>query len=194
MKNFLLLCIAMLSLNISFSQTEIESVILPDTLVLNKDTLVLNGAGLRRKAMLFKIYVGGLYLEEKNTNADSIIAANEKMSLRLVITSGRVSSGALVNAMEEGFEITTDGNVAQFREQIESLRSILSDKIKYKDVFDVSYQKEGGVMIYKNSKLLGRVINSSDNLNFKQKFFAIWLGEKPADKKLKEGMLGISEY
>lgn len=193
MKNLVLICIAMFSMNIAVSQTEIESVILPDTLVLGNDTLVLNGAGVRVKAMILKLYVGGLYLENIDTNADSIIAANKNMNMRLVITSGRVSSSALVDAMEEGFEITTDKNTAQYTEQIESLGYILDDKISYKDTFDVSYEKDRGVVLYKNSQFIGIVAKSKDNLKFKQDFFAIWLGDKPADKKLRRDLLNAED-
>ena len=193
MKKLLFICIAIFSISTAISQTEVESITLPDTLVQNNVTLKLNGAGVRKKALLLKLYVGGLYLKKKSTDADSIVAANENMSIRLVITSRRVSSNALVNAIGDGFETTTNGNTAQFAKQIESLGSILSDDITYNDTFDVSYQKENGIVMYKNSYPLGTVIDSKDNLKFKQAFFGIWLGEKPADKNLKEAMLGIEE-
>jgi len=191
MKNLLLLCVAILSLNSVIAQTEVESITLPDTLVQNNDTLVLNGAGVRKKALVLKIYVGGLYLKQKMTDADSIIMADENMNIRLVITSGRVSNSALINAIEEGFEITTDNNKAQYATQMKSLESLLSEKIAYNDTFDVSYQKENGIVMYKNSYPIGTVMDSKDNLKFKQDFFAIWLGDKPADRNLRDDMLGI---
>ena len=43
-----------------------------------------------------------------------------------------------------------------------------------------------GVIVNKNGKLLTTI----RGLEFKKALFGIWLGEKPADKNLKKGMLG----
>ena len=47
---------------------ELAGATLPDTLSAGDKTLRLNGMGLRKKAM-FKVYVGGLYLESPSKDA-----------------------------------------------------------------------------------------------------------------------------
>lgn len=47
---------------------QLEGATLADTLKAGEKTLKLNGLGLRKKAM-FKVYVGGLYLESPSKDA-----------------------------------------------------------------------------------------------------------------------------
>ena len=53
----------------------VAGVNLPDTTTVGDKTLVLNGLGLRTEFMV-KVYVGGLYLEHKSTDAGGIIKAD----------------------------------------------------------------------------------------------------------------------
>ena len=53
---------------------ELAGVTLPDTLKAGEKTLKLNGLGLRKKAV-FKVYVGGLYLESPSKDASAILAS-----------------------------------------------------------------------------------------------------------------------
>ncbi|HEV2719266.1 MAG TPA: chalcone isomerase family protein, partial [Thermoanaerobaculia bacterium] len=48
---------------------------LEDRTTVNGQTLVLNGAGLRKKFFI-KVYVGGLYLQAKNSNAAAVLGAD----------------------------------------------------------------------------------------------------------------------
>ena len=50
----------------TFAKTEIGGVTLPDTIKVGDETLVLNGGGIREKFCL-DMYVGGLYLSQKET-------------------------------------------------------------------------------------------------------------------------------
>ena len=53
---------------------ELAGATMPDTLTVAGKTLKLNGMGLRKKA-IFKVYVGGLYLEAPSKDAAAILAA-----------------------------------------------------------------------------------------------------------------------
>ena len=50
------------------------------------------------------------------------------------------------------------------------------------------YLPKEGVKVYKNNKLLGTI----EGMEFKRALFGIWLSKKPADKDLKQAMLGKS--
>jgi len=185
MKNLLLLIISMVTLNMAVAQTEVGSVTLDNTLNFGNTELVLNGAGIRKKAMVLKLYSGGLYLGKKSKDAASIINADETMAIRLVITSSFVSSEAMQEAVNEGFEASTGEKTAPIAAEIKKFISFFNDEIVENDMFDITYQKTG-VVVYKNKKELGTI----EGLNFKKALFGIWLGEDPADSKLKKGMLG----
>ena len=56
---------------------ELAGVNMPDTLSVGDKTLKLNGVGLRKKA-IFKVYVGGLYLETPSKDAAAILASDQR--------------------------------------------------------------------------------------------------------------------
>ena len=60
----------------TFAKTEIGGVTLPDTLKIGDETLVLNGGGIREKFWL-DMYVGGLYLTQKEINSQKIIGSDQ---------------------------------------------------------------------------------------------------------------------
>ena len=61
---------------------ELAGATLPDTLSAGNKPLKLNGLGLRKKAM-FKVYVGGLYLESPSKDAGTILASDEAKAIRM---------------------------------------------------------------------------------------------------------------
>ena len=65
-------------------------------LQIGEQALQLNGSGVRTKTLV-QIYEAGLYLLKPNTNATSILDADEPMAIRIKITSGFVSRSALVS-------------------------------------------------------------------------------------------------
>ena len=57
------------------ADTTYNGVKLPGTVDVAGHALVLNGVALRKKAV-FKVYVAGLYLTAKSTDADAVLAAD----------------------------------------------------------------------------------------------------------------------
>ena len=167
------------------AQIEVGSATLPESVTFEGQKLVYNGAGVRKKAW-FKLYSGGLYLQEKSSNASSIMNDDETMAIKLHITSRLISSSKMINAVDEGFENATNGNTAPIASQIETFKGFFSDEINDGDIFDIVYIKGKGVVVYKNGSKKGVI----SGLNFKKALFGIWLSDKPADKRLKNGMLG----
>ncbi len=168
------------------AQTTINGVTLPATIKAGDATCNLNGGGIRKK-LFFKLYVGGLYLSEKSSDATAIINADKPMAVKLQITSGIISSENMSEAITEGFEASTGGNVAPLKAEIEAfVNTFKKDEIVEGNVFDIVYVPGKGVESYKNSKLQGTI----KGMDFKKALFGIWLGSKPADDDLKEAMLG----
>ena len=165
---------------------EIGGVQLPDSLMVNNTKVQLNGAGLRKKVVI-KVYAGGLYLLEKETDPAKIIAANEPMVIRMHFIHSKVSQESLVNAWNEGFANATNGNISAIEKEIGTFNGYFQDDAKKGDIYDVIYQPGQGISVEINGKRQGPI----PSLEFKKAVFSIWLGEKPADAKLKKGMLGM---
>jgi uncharacterized protein GlcG (DUF336 family) len=149
-------------------------------------TLTLNGSGTRNKYFM-QLYVGSLYLAAANDNAHEVIAADENMAIVLDITSGLITSEKMSDATIEGFEKALGKGYKAMEPRINDFLDSFSEAIKAGDQFVLGWdQSRQSVVVQKN----GTEINVVKGLDFKQALFAIWIGERPAEKKLKKGMLG----
>lgn len=170
----------------SLQAAEVGGVKVPDTLKTdNEKVLTLNGAGVRDKFMI-DLYVGSLYLPQKEQDAAKIITQDDAMAIRLDIVSGMITSEKMTEATMEGFENATHGNLAPIKSEIDSFMATFKEPIKKGDVFELVYVPGAGVKVYKNAELKNTVAGAA----FKQALFGIWLSDKPAQKSLKEDMLG----
>ncbi|MEO8343862.1 MAG: chalcone isomerase family protein, partial [Gallionella sp.] len=94
---FVLLCCLFLSWNVN--ALEVSGVQLADSAHLGTSDLVLNGAGLRTK-LFFKVYVAALYLTQKQTVANAIIADENPQRVALHMLRN-LSDEQLLNAFNE---------------------------------------------------------------------------------------------
>ena len=184
MKNLILAALTVFSFTFAQAQTRVDDVTLDNKISLEGTNLVLNGAGMRTK-VVFDLYVGGLYLQSKSSDATSIINADETMSMKLNIVSRLVSSKKMTGAVDDGFLASMNGDTSALADKIETFKSFFSDKIVKGNIFDIAYIKGKGSVVYKNGKQVGVI----EGLDFKKALFAIWLGAEPADSDLKDAML-----
>jgi len=161
---------------------KIGGINMPDSL---QNGLTLNGAGVRSK-FFFDLYVGGLYLKNKNSDALHVINSDEPMAIKLHIISSLITSEKMTNATLEGFENSTHEDMKSIKAQIDKFLNVFREKIKDGDIYDFIYTPKDGVKIYKN----GKFITNIEGLKFKKALFGIWLCDKPAQESLKEKMLG----
>ena len=185
MKKIIFVFIALMSAGFTFAQTEVGGVSLPNSESFQGQTLKLNGAGVREKLWI-DLYAGGLYLTNKSSDASKIISADEPMSIKLHIVSKLITSEKMMDAVNEGFENSTNGNTKPLASKIKKFQDFFLDEIVRNDVFDIVYLPGNGVVVYKNDKELGVI----EGMDFKKALFGIWLSNKPADDDLKEAMLG----
>ncbi len=158
---------------------------MPDSLQAGGQSLQLNGVGVRSK-FVFELYVAGLYLTEKNSDADTIIQSDDSMAIRLHIISAKITSEKMTKATRKGFSKATGGKVESISEEIEIFLAAFSDKINVGDIFEFVNVSRQGVSVSKNGSEKA-VISSAA---FKQALFGIWLSDKPVKAKLKAEMLG----
>ena len=108
------------------------------------------------------------------------------MAVKFQITSGLVDSEKMEEAVREGFEHSTNGNIAPIKNKIEGFINIFKAKISLNDVYEFIYLPGKGLGVYKNG-VKSAVIGG---LEFKKALFGIWLCDKPAQADLKALMLG----
>jgi len=168
------------------AQTKVAGYAMPNTVLANGTTLIMNGGGMREK-LIFDLYVGVLYLETKSSDANLVMNADKSMAIKLRITSGMIDKENMEEAIREGFDKSTNGKVAPLKKDIDNLiKKGFADEIVKGDVFDLIYVPGKGTILAKNNKMLVNI----KGLAFKKALFGIWLCDKPADADLKENMLG----
>ncbi len=180
-----LLSFTLLFLPLSSTALQKGGVNMPDQLQAGDTTLVLNGAGIRSK-FIFDLYVAGLYLKEKSSDAKTIINADEPMAIRLHIISSKITSKKMSKATREGFEKSTDGNTTPISSEIDQFIAAFSEPIEEGDIFEFIYLPGEGIKVIKN----GKEITTIASLEFKKALFGIWLSDDPVQGKLKRAMLG----
>ncbi len=184
MKKIVLLLMAVVLSATANAQKKVGDATLPTTETFEGQTLVLNGAGVREKLWI-DLYAAGLYLNQKTTDANTVLNAEKPMAIKLHIVSKLISSNKMVEAVTEGFEKSTDGNTAPIQDEINKLLNFFKEDIHKNDIFDLVYLPSKGVIAFKNGEQKG-VIKGKD---FKKALFGIWLSNRPADDDLKENLL-----
>ncbi|HVO49542.1 MAG TPA: chalcone isomerase family protein [Thermoanaerobaculia bacterium] len=162
---------------------ELAGVNMPETISVGDKTLKLNGVGLRKK-VVFKVYVGGLYLETPSKDAAAILASDQAKAVRMTFLRD-VSKSQLQDAFVEGFEANAKEKAASQKAAIEKLYGLLVD-VKETQTLSFSYLPGKGTTVALGDKALGVI----EGREFSEALFSLWLGPKPPSEDLKKGMLG----
>ena len=176
----------LLSLTFTASALEVKGVKVDKTAQVGGTALVLNGAGVRTKLM-FKVYVAGLYLTQKQADANVVIndTGNKRVSMHFL---RELSSEKLLHGMNEGF--TDNNNVAEMtaiEPQMKAFRQMMTSAkaVKEGDVIVLDLTN-AGMQVSINGKALGNIEGAA----FNQALLRVWLGNNPVDASLKKAMLG----
>ena len=167
------------------SSLEVAGVNVADKAKVGAGELLLNGAGIRTRA-IFKVYVGALYLTEKKAAAADALA--QKGAKRVALTMLRdLSAQQLNEAFENGIHANSSAaEVETLKPRIAELLSLFTDA-KKGDVILLDFLPESGAAVSVNGAMRGKPIPGED---FYRALLRIWLGDKPVDGDLKKGMLG----
>lgn len=163
---------------------DVEGVKIPD----EDQKLVLNGAGLRKRAF-FKVYVIGLYLPEKKTAATEVLGAPG--AKRVLIHMMRdVDAGQFSDALRDG--LAENLGDAEFKGVLPSMNRLadMMDQVKQAKTgmrFTLDWVPGSGTLLSANGKALGPAIAGED---FYRALLKIWLGDKPVQADLKAALLG----
>ena len=161
----------------------LAGVTLPDSAQVAGKALVLNGMGLRTK-MFVKVYVAGLYLEQKSSDPAAIMKSDTPWQIVMKFLYSP-SKSQMSDAFEEGFKNNSPDALKTMKPDIDKLLAALED------------MKSGGEMVFTYMPGTGTTlaINGNDKLTiagqpFQQALLSVWLGPKPPNANLKSGMLG----
>ena len=128
---FLALLAALLAAAPAFA-AEVAGVKLEDAERVAGSELVLNGAGLRKRAF-FQVYVLGLYLPERRTAAPEAIAAAgaKRVAIRMMRNVGADDfAGALTDGMKDN---VTEAEMRAFEPRVKQLVAIMAEMKEAKE-------------------------------------------------------------
>lgn len=150
--------------------------------------LVLNGAGIRYKA-IFKVYSAGLYLAKKTNSSDEALAMAG--SKRISITMLRdIDSNELGKLFTRGVEDNAPKTeMSKLIPGLIRMGQVFSDqkKLVAGDSFTFEWVPGTGGVLTVKGKAQGEPFKEPE---FYTALLRIWLGPVPADHKLKEALLG----
>jgi hypothetical protein len=184
-----LLAIALTLLAHVSGAAEIEGVKVPDQVKVG-DTgpeVVLNGAGLRTRAF-FRVYVGALYLQQKKSAADAVLADTGAKRVALYLLRD-LTSEQLLSAFNDGLKANhAPAELAKLDAQVKQLEGIFAavKEAKTGEVIVLDYVPGSGTRVVVNRDTKGTIPGE----DFNRALLRIWLGERPVDAALKKGMLG----
>ncbi len=168
---------------LDLNAASLAGVTLPDTVQAGGKTLVLNGLGLRTKFVV-KVYVAGLYVEQKSSDPSAILNADAPK--RLIMHFLRdVSRKQLVDAFDEAFDNNVPDAKKSMKADIDRLLSAL-EPVKEGDEVIFTYVPGTGTALAINGKEKLTIVGAG----FAPVLFSVWLGPKPPNAGLKKGILG----
>jgi hypothetical protein len=161
----------------------LAGVTLPDTVEVGGTSLVLNGMGLRSR-FIVKVYVGGLYVEQKTADANAIIQADapKRMTLHFLRS---VSRDQMVEAYREAFANNVPDAQKTLKAEIEQLMAAF-EPVNEGDQMTFTYIPGTGTRL----AIKGTDKVTIAGLPFARAMFSAWLGPKPPSADLKKGLLG----
>ena len=164
---------------------EVGGVKLDERTMLGGQDVVLNGAGVRTRA-IFKVYVGSLYLPEKAANVEAVLArAPRRVQLNLL---RNLSADQLVDALVDGLkENNSAAELDAVKPQVDELVRIMKSFGEAKEGSVVTLVFVVGVLCF---ALDGASRGSVPGEPFNRALLRIWLGEHPVQADLKKAMLG----
>ena len=179
------LAVAVFALQTAFNlpAATLAGVTLPDTAQVGGTALTLNGLGLR-KEFVVKVYIVGLYLEQKSSDPSAIIKADAPKRIVMQFVHS-ATKNQMTDAFDESFNDNTPDAKETMKADIDRLLGAV-DPIKEGDQMVFTYIPGTGTTF---------AINGRDKLTiagaaFGQVLFSVWLGPKPPNAGLKKGILG----
>ena len=181
--------IALLVLTASVARSaELEGMRYDDTIRVAETRLVLNGLGVRAVAV-FKGYVAGLYLPQKQNDAEAIFAqpGPKRIAVRMLVA---VDSGVLAKTFNDGLKKNYhDEELAALAPRMNAFDAVVRGigGVRKGDAINLEFVPATGTRVVVNGKLRGDAIAGDD---FYVALLKMFIGERAIDKNLRAALLG----
>jgi len=181
----IVLVAAMAAASASFAAT-LAGVTVPDTALVNTTPLVLNGVGLRTK-FFFKIYVGGLYLTQKASTTDAVLAQTgpDRLLMHMIYA---VDRRQFADAWHDGFKDNNPQMSSAVKADVEQFIAYFGNS-KKGDVITLDYVPGQGTRVSWNGTSRGNIPGE----DFHKALLNVFLGPEPPTRALKKGLLGQNQ-
>ncbi len=166
---------------------EIAGIRFDDKVILGKETLVLNGVGLRT-ATLFKVKVYGaaLYLREKVSTEAEALGAPYPKQLQMEFVR-EVEGGDIGKAWDASFEENCETACERHKENIGKLKSLMVT-VKPGDRMVYTFLERSVELAFNGAKK-GELTGEG----FPAVLLSTWIGKHPPTEALKMGLLGRAD-
>jgi long-chain acyl-CoA synthetase len=164
---------------------EVGGVKLDDKAKVGGQELVLNGAGIRTRA-IFKVYVGSLYVPAKASDLAGVLAKGPRRIQMNLLRN--LTADQLVDALVDGLkENNSADELAAIKAQTDQLVSIMKSfgEAKEGNVVTLDFV-DGATAVGFNGAAKGTIPGEP----FNRALTKVWLGDKPVQADLKKAMLG----
>jgi hypothetical protein len=182
-----LICLLFAVSTMPAAAREVAGVKLPESVTLGQPptTLVLNGAGIRKKFFV-KVYVGALYLSALSRDAKAILAMAGPKSVHMHFLYDEVSAEKLADGWTDGFRANqTEARFNELKPRLNTFNAAFV-LVRRGDTIRLDYVPGTGTEVWIRNEKRATIPGE----DFSQALLAVWLGEEPADSGLKDAMLG----
>ena len=167
---------------------DVGGVKVEDNLTIYNNTLVLNGAGIVMNGKV-PMYVAQIYAKQKFTTLDALTTAPGPK--RLVLTAVReVDTGPIVKLFNRSVETSAArGDMAKLIPGLVNIGNVFKANrvLKPGEVMTMDWIPITGLVIYIGGKMQGDPMREPELF---RAAMGVWMGEAPADTKLKDALLG----
>ena len=167
---------------------EVGGVKIDDSADVKGSKLVLNGAGVRYKAV-FKVYAASLYLGQKQATPEEVQAAPGAKRLQVNMLR-EIDANELGKLFTRGVQDNTPKEqMSKLIPGLMRMSQVFSDqkKLVAGDVFIIDWVPSVGTVISVKGVPQGEPFREPEFFNA---LLRIWLGPQPADWRLKDALLG----
>jgi hypothetical protein len=165
--------------------TTVGGVKIPDSVELDGEILNLYGVGLRKK-LFIKVYAGALYIAGSPGETSLLESTGTSKSMRMHIIHSKIAAKKVRNAWTDGLRNNlTDEKFAAIEARLEQFNNLFPN-LHEGDVLEMNFQSGKGTEVVLNGESRGSV----EGDDFFSSLLLVWIGDKPADKNLKLGILG----
>ncbi|MCP5208303.1 MAG: chalcone isomerase family protein [Hahellaceae bacterium] len=151
--------------------------------------LVLNGASIRKVFYVADVYIGSLYLEKAETNADDIFA-DDGYKIMSFYMLRNVRGRSIATALKEAMQLNlTPEEVLGFEAEFEMLINFLDRKMNEGETGLFEYIPGVGSKVTTGDEVKGVIPGKA----FYNAILSAWIGKQPVNGTMKDEILGLSD-